>query len=151
MFTEPKIVILIILLFSVAMITEPTTVYASEEENEQDDTQYVDELCDASEDYEANKEECDKLYDALEEDAKDDINSFEDGIISKETNKKACEEDAGTWVDGECDFKTDDEDKADEFLDDVQKIEEFEEEKADLEDALCDDPEDSEKFDVCNP
>jgi hypothetical protein len=103
MFTEPKIVILIILLFSVAMI-ESTTVYAGKEENEQDDKQYVDELCDASEDYEANKKECDKLYDALEEDEKDDINSFEDGIISKETNKEDCEEDSGTWVDGECDL-----------------------------------------------
>jgi hypothetical protein len=104
MLTESKIAILIILLFSVAMITESTTVYADEKENEQDDKRYVDELCDASEDYEANKKECDKLYNALEEDAKDDINSFEDGIISKQTNKEDCEEDSGTWVDGECDL-----------------------------------------------
>jgi hypothetical protein len=81
-----------------------STVYAGNEENEQDDKRYVDELCDASEDYEANKKECDKLYNALEEDAKDDINSFEDGIISKETYKEDCEEDSGTWVDGECDL-----------------------------------------------
>lgn len=36
-----------------------------EEENEQDDKLYVDELCNTSEDYEANKEECDKLYSVL--------------------------------------------------------------------------------------
>ena len=53
--------------------------------------------------------------------------------------------------DSACDFKTDGEDKAYGFLDDVTKIEVFEEEKVDLEDILCDDPEDSEKFDVCNP
>jgi hypothetical protein len=45
-----------------------------------------------------------KLYDALEEDEKDDINSFEDGILSKETNKNDCEEDSGKWVNGECDL-----------------------------------------------
>jgi hypothetical protein len=89
------------------MITESTIVYAGREENEQDDKQYVDELCDASEDYEANKKECDKLYDALEEDGKDDINSFEDGIISKETNKEDCEEDSGIWIEGECDLDED--------------------------------------------
>ena len=44
------------------------------------------------------------MYDALEEDAKDDINIFEDGIISKETNKESCEEDSCTWVDGEYDL-----------------------------------------------
>ena len=104
MLTESKMAILIILLFSVVMITESTTVYAGEKENEKDDKQYVDELCDTSEDYEANKKECDKLYNALGEDAKDDINSFEDGIISKETNKEDCEEDSGTWRDGECDL-----------------------------------------------
>jgi hypothetical protein len=81
MISKPKLSILIILLFfSVAINIEPTTIYAGNEENEEDDNQYVNEKCDASEDYEANKEECDKLYGALEEDEKDDINSFEDEL-----------------------------------------------------------------------
>lgn len=67
----------------------------------------------------------------------------------KDTNKKLCEKNGGDWEDGQCDFATDDEDKVDRYLDDQQKIEEFEEEKAALEDALCDNPEDSDKFDVC--
>ena len=41
---------------------------------------------------------------------------------------------------GVCNFKTDDEDKADRFLDDVQAKEDFEDDKAALEDDLCDDP-----------
>jgi hypothetical protein len=36
-------------------------------------------------------------------------------------------------------------------MEDVKKLEEFEEEKANLEDALRDELEDSKKFDVCNP
>ena len=74
---------------------------------------------------------------------------FQIAYAGEETKKELCKENGGKWEDGACDFKTDDEDKADQFLEDVEKIEEFEEEKADLEDALCDDQEDSEKFDVC--
>ena len=44
------------------------------------------------------------MYDALEENEKDDIIILEDGILSKETNKEDCEEDFGTWVDGEFDL-----------------------------------------------
>ena len=107
MINEQKLAIFVILLFSIVIVGEPTIVYAGQQEHEQDDKQYVDELCDASEDYEANKKECEKLYNALAEDEKDDINSFEDGILSKETDKKACEEDAGSWVDDECDLNED--------------------------------------------
>ena len=96
-----------VLTIALLMIIAPITVYPDKDENKEDDRQYVDEKCDASEDYEANKKECDKLYDALEEDEKDDINSFEDGILSKETNKNDCEEDSGKWVDGECDLDED--------------------------------------------
>jgi hypothetical protein len=67
----------------------------------------------------------------------------------KDSKKELCKENGGEWKDGRCDFKTDDEDKTDQFSDDVKKIEKFDEDKADLEDALCDDPEDSKKFDVC--
>lgn len=57
-----------------------------------------------------------------------------------EYNKKdLCEDNGGNWKDGRCDFKTDDEDKADKYTDDVIKVREFEEEKAAEEDALCDD------------
>ena len=66
----------------------------------------------------------------------------------QDSKKELCKDNGGEWEDGACDTKGDD-DKADKFLDDVEKIEEFEEEKADLEDALWDDQEDSEKFDVC--
>jgi hypothetical protein len=61
-----------------------STVYAGNEENEQDDKRYVDELCDASEDYEANKKECDKLYNALEESGIDLIKK----ILEKDTTFK---------------------------------------------------------------
>ena len=104
MIIEQKLASFVILLFSFAIFVEPTIVYAGREENEQDDKLYIDELCDASEDYEANKNECDKLYDALEKDAKDDINSFEDGVFSKEIDNDECEEEYGDLVDGKCDL-----------------------------------------------
>jgi hypothetical protein len=70
--------------------------------------------------------------------------------IHDEYQKYLCEDNGGNWVDGACDFETDDEDKADKFTDDLQKLEEFEEEKVTL-DALCDDLEDSEKYDLHQP
>ena len=67
-----------------------------------------------------------------------------------EDNKKdLCEENEGDWEDGQCDFATDYDDKVDAFSDDLAELKKFEEEKAALEDALCDDPEDSDKYDVC--
>jgi hypothetical protein len=54
----------------------------------------------------------------------------------------------GDWEGKTCDFADDDEDKADRFGEDHDKLRHFEEERAADEDALCDDPEDSEKFDV---
>ena len=67
----------------------------------------------------------------------------------KDTNKKLCEKNGGDWTNRGCDFDDDDEDKVDRYLDDQQRIEKFEEERAADEDALCDDPEDSAKFEVC--
>jgi len=64
MIIKQKIAIVLIALFSLAIIAAPT-VYADKNKLSQQD---VDELCDASEDYEAHKKQCDKLYDALEED-----------------------------------------------------------------------------------
>jgi hypothetical protein len=57
----------------------------------------------------------------------------------EDTKKELCKENGGKWEGGACDFKTDNEDKADQFIENVEKIENFEEEKAALEDALCDD------------
>ena len=45
-----------------------------------------------------------------------------------------------------CDFKDDDEYKADRYTDDIAKLRDFEEERAAEEDALCDDPD--AKFDI---
>jgi hypothetical protein len=70
------------------------------------------------------------------------------GIDDKDS-KDLCEDNGGDWEDGQCDFKADDEDKADSYLNDMQKIEKFEEEKAALEDYLCEEPD--AKFDICNP
>ena len=57
----------------------------------------------------------------------------------KDYKKELCKENGGEWEDGACDFKADDEDKADQFSDEQTKIEKFEEERAAEEDALCDD------------
>ena len=56
-----------------------------------------------------------------------------------DSKKELCTENGGEWEDGACDFKTDDEDKADQFSDEFDKIRAFEKERAAEEDALCDD------------
>lgn len=68
-----------------------------------------------------------------------------------DSKKDLCKENGGEREDGVCDFKSDDEDKADQFMKDVEKIEEFEDEKAALEDDLCDD-EDAEttNIEICS-
>ena len=54
----------------------------------------------------------------------------------KDYKKELCKENGGEWEDGgACDFKADDEDKADQFSDEVDKIRAFEEERAAEEDA----------------
>ena len=42
-------------------------------------------------------------------------------IYAEDSKKDLCKDNGGDGKIGECDFKTDDEDKAEEFLDDVQK------------------------------
>jgi hypothetical protein len=73
------------------------------------------------------------------------------GFAGKDSKKDLYKENGGEWKDGTCDFKTDDEAKADQFTEDVEKIEKFEDEKAVLEDDLCDD-EDAEtiNIDICS-
>jgi hypothetical protein len=67
----------------------------------------VDVLCDASEDYEAHKEHCDKLYDSVEEDATLAFASSEE--------EEHCEDNNGDWSkeDKTCNF--DDEDDTKEY------------------------------------
>lgn len=64
MIIKQKVAITIIALFILVIIAAPT-VYAEKNKLSKQD---VDELCDASEDYEAHKKQCDKLYDKLEDD-----------------------------------------------------------------------------------
>jgi len=76
MITEQKLIIFIILSFSFILFVEPTTmVYAGEEDELSE--RHVAVLCGASEDYEENKEQCDKLYDMLEEGKIEDDPGFE--------------------------------------------------------------------------
>ena len=64
MINEKYVIVALVMLFSLAIIAAPTVYAEKNKLSEQD----VDELCDASEDYEAHKKQCDKLYDALKED-----------------------------------------------------------------------------------
>jgi hypothetical protein len=64
MIIKQKVAITLIALFLLIVIAAPTAYAEKNKLSEQD----VEELCDASEDYEAHKKQCDKLYDALEED-----------------------------------------------------------------------------------
>jgi hypothetical protein len=66
-------------------------------------------LCDASEYYEAHKEQCDKLYDNLREKNEDEevkvINKDDDdNDVDDEYNKENCEDNNGEWIEDECDF-----------------------------------------------
>jgi hypothetical protein len=63
------------IIFSITAITENQSIAYAEKDNEEDELSERDVavLCGASEDYEENKEQCDKLYDMLEEgEIKDD-------------------------------------------------------------------------------
>ena len=90
------------------------------------DRETVEELCDASEDYAKNPNNCDKAYDlvekteekAAEEDALCDDEDAETTSIplckshdltlgqafAEKYNKENCEDHNGEWIDGECDF-----------------------------------------------
>ncbi len=70
--------------------------------------------------------------------------------IDDEDKKDLCQDYGGDWEGVACDFETDDEDNADKFTDELQKLDEFEDDKAALEDDLCDD-EDAEEtnIDIC--
>ena len=76
MIIEQKLIIFIILSFSFTLFVEPTTTVNAGEEDELSERD-VAILCGASEDYEENKEQCDKLYDMLEEGVIEDDPDFE--------------------------------------------------------------------------
>ena len=64
---------------SITTITENLSIVYAEKDNEEDELSEKDVavLCGASEDYEENKEQCDKLYDMLEEGIIEDDPDFE--------------------------------------------------------------------------
>ena len=76
MIIEQKLIIFIILSFSFTLFVEPTTTIYADEEDELSERD-VAVLCGASEDYEENKEQCDKLYDMLKEGEIEDDPDFE--------------------------------------------------------------------------
>ena len=57
------------MIFSITAITENQSIVYAEKDSEKDELseRYISVLCGASEDYERNQEQCDKLYDMLEE------------------------------------------------------------------------------------
>ena len=66
-------------IFSIIASTENLSIVYAEKDNEEDELSERDVavLCGASEDYEENKEQCDKLYDMLEEGIIEDDPDFE--------------------------------------------------------------------------
>jgi hypothetical protein len=73
------IIMTLSMIFSITAITENLSMVYAEKDNEEDELSERDVavLCGASEDYEENKEQCDKLYDMLEEGIIEDDPDFE--------------------------------------------------------------------------
>ena len=67
------------MIFSITAITENPSIVYAEKDNEEDELSERDVavLCGASEDYERNQEQCDKLYDMLEEGEIENDRDFE--------------------------------------------------------------------------
>lgn len=63
-------------------------------------------------------------------------------LLLMKTTKEICKANGGDWKKGQCDFDTDDEDKADEYTDDVNAKWQSNEEEAERED----DAEDNKRF-----
>ena len=97
------------MIFSITEITENLSIVYPEKDNEEDELSErdVDVLCDASEDYEAHKEQCDKLYDSIEEDATLAFASSEE--------EEHCEDNDGNWSKEDKECKFDDEDDQEEY------------------------------------
>jgi hypothetical protein len=73
------IIMTLSMIFNITAITENLSMVYAEKDNEEDELSERDVavLCGASEDYEENKEQCDKLYDMLEEGIIEDDPDFE--------------------------------------------------------------------------
>ena len=73
------IIMTLSMIFSITAITENLSIVFADRDNEEDELSERDVavLCGASEDYEENKEQCDKLYDMLEEGTIKDDPDFE--------------------------------------------------------------------------
>ncbi len=67
------------MIFSIPTITENLSIAYAEKDNEEDELSERDVavLCGATEDYERNQEQCEKLYDMLEEGEIEDDPDFE--------------------------------------------------------------------------
>src|SRR5687768_11630316 len=104
------IIMTLSMVFSItAAITENLSIVYAEKDNEDDELSErdVDILCDASEDYEAHKEQCDKLYDSVEDDATLAFASSEE--------EEHCEDNDGNWSKEDKSCKFDDEDDSKEY------------------------------------
>ena len=77
------------MIFSITAITENVSIVYAERDDEEDELSErdVSVLCGASEDYEENKEQCDKLYDMLEERIIEDDPDFEYDYTYREVRK----------------------------------------------------------------
>jgi hypothetical protein len=73
------IMMTISMIFSIPTITENLSIAYAEKDNEEDELSERDVavLCGATEDYERNQEQCEKLYDMLEEGEIEDDPDFE--------------------------------------------------------------------------
>jgi hypothetical protein len=73
------IIMTISMIFSITTITENLSIAYAEKDNEEDELSERDVavLCGATEDYERNQEQCDKLYEMLEEGIIEDDPDFE--------------------------------------------------------------------------
>lgn len=73
------IIIILSVIFSITAITENFSLVYAERDNEENKLSERDVavLCGATEDYEENKEQCDKLYDMLEDGTIKDDPNFE--------------------------------------------------------------------------
>jgi hypothetical protein len=73
------IILTLSIIFSISTNTQNQSIVYAEKDNDKDELSERDVavLCGASEDYEENKEQCDKLYDMLEEGKIKDDPDFE--------------------------------------------------------------------------
>jgi hypothetical protein len=77
------------MIFSITAITENVSIVYAERDDEEYELSErdVSVLCGASEDYEENKEQCDKLYDMFEERIIEDDPDFEYDYTYREVRK----------------------------------------------------------------